>query len=380
MSPSRSVVTMVGTYPPTACGLATYTHNLSNAIAAPGSGWRSQVVRVLDCFEVDTSNEVAAEWIGGDETSLENAIEVAERSDVVVLQHEFGLFAGPDGEDVLNFIHAVHRPLVVVLHTVLEQPTDHQRLILEEVMRVASAVVVQSGVALDRLCAHYSFDRARLRVIPHGAAPNFAGPSTIHRIPTILTWGLIGPGKGIEYAIDAVALLSHRHPAAHYVIAGETHPKVREHFGERYRNALIARAHALGVAKRVHFLNQHFDWETLRALVRSADVVILPYDSHEQVTSGVLVEAVASAKPVVATDFPHARELLTHGGGLVVDQGDAPAMALALGRILYEPGLAASMAAAARRQASELLWPEVGAKYRSLLDDVVSRSGVGVGG
>lgn len=371
---------MVGTYPPTACGLATFTNNLSNAIAAPGSGWRSQVIRVLDRFEVDTSDEVSAEWIGGNESSLENAIEVADSSDVVVLQHEFGLFTGVDGDDVLKFIHALRRPLVVVLHTVLENPTEHQRLVLEDVMEVASAIVVQSGVAMKRLSARYTFDRSRLSVIPHGAAANFASPASTDRDPTILTWGLIGPGKGIEHAIDALALLSHRHPAPHYVVAGETHPKVREHSGERYRNELIARAHALGVAKRVHFLNQHFDWSTLRALVRSADVVVLPYDTHEQVTSGVLVEAVASAKPVVATDFPHARELLSQGGGLIVAHGDVSAMATAVGRILYEPGVATSMAAAARRQARDLLWPEVGARYRSLLNDVVSRSGVGVGG
>ena len=380
MTESRGVVTLVGTYPPTACGLATYTNNLSNAIAAPASGWRSQIVRVVERFEVGSSDEVDAEWIGGDETSLEHAIEVADRSDVIVLQHEFGLFTGLDGDDVLNFIHGVRRPLVVVLHTVLEEPTSHQRLILEEVMGAASAIVVQSGVALQRLSAHYSFERSRLCIIPHGAAANFSGPLGTHNGPTILTWGLIGPGKGIEHAIDAVALLAHHHPAPHYVVAGETHPKVREHFGERYRNELIARAHALGVARRVHFLNRHFDWVALRALVRSADVVMLPYDTHEQVTSGVLVEAVASAKPVVATDFPHARELLTHGGGLIVPQGDASAMAEALGMILYEPGVAAKMATAARRQAHDLLWPEVGARYRSLLDDVVSRSGVGVGG
>ncbi len=380
MAESGGVVTLVGTYPPTACGLATYTNNLFHAIAAPGSGWHSQVVRVLDRYEVDTSDEVSAEWIGNDESSLANAIDVADRSDVIILQHEFGLFAGIDGDDVLNFVHGVRRPVVVVLHTVLAEPTIHQRAVLEEVMDVASAIIVQSDAALTRLSAHYSFDRLKLSVIPHGAAANFSVAPNTRKEPTILTWGLIGPGKGIEHAIDALALMRHRHSAPKYVIAGETHPKVREHSGERYRNQLIARAHALGVSSRVHFLNQHFDWSTLRALIRTADVVMLPYDSREQVTSGVLVEAVASAKPVVATNFPHARELLAHGGGLIVPQGDPAAMAAAMERILYEPGLAATMSEAARRQARELLWPEVGARYRSLLNDVVSRSGVGVGG
>lgn len=368
---------MVGTYPPTACGLATFTSNLSQAIAAPYWGWRVDIIRVLDRPEVETNSEVVAQWIANDANSLSRAIAAIESSDVMVLQHEFGLFGGLDGEDVLKLVAAARKPLVAVLHTVLSHPTPHQRSILDQLIAAAESIVVQSQDARRRLLTIYDADPGRVMVVPHGAAENFVGPSLPDvEHPSILTWGLLGPGKGIEHGISAVARLPHRSAAPTYVIAGQTHPKVRAATGESYRNELRRQSRELGIAERVHFDDEYRDWESLRALVRSADVVLLPYDSLDQESSGVLVEAVASGKPVVATRFPHALELLSRGAGLLVPQGDVQAMSDALARVLYEPGLAEAMRACARREATALLWPNVGATYRSLISLVVSHQQV----
>jgi glycosyltransferase involved in cell wall biosynthesis len=366
------IVALVGTYPPTVCGLATFTSNLSAAIAAPESGWRTVVVRVVDRPEADAHREVVAQWIAGDNASLSRAVAAVESSDAVVLQHEYGLFGGPDGQDVLELVEAVQVPLVAVLHTVLRDPSCHQRDILEQVMAAASLTVVQSEAARRRLIAVHDADSEQVVVVPHGAVANFAGPvlPDIER-PAVLTWGLLGPGKGIERGISAIALLQQRSPAPVYIVAGRTHPKVLAAQGERYRYQLRDQSRALGVADRVCFDDSYRNWESLRALVRSVDVVLLPYDSRDQVSSGVLVEAVASGKPVVATRFPHAEELLSRGAGLTVPQGDFQAMAAALDRVLYEPGLAARMAAASRREGAALLWPVVGASYRSLIAEVL---------
>ena len=365
-------VALVSTYPPTVCGLATFTSNLSTAIAAPESGWRAVVVRIMDHAEADTHGEVVAQWITDDRASLSRAVAAIESSDAVVLQHEYGLFGGPDGQDVLKLIEAVQVPLVAVLHTVLCDPTPHQRHILDQVMTSASLTVVQSEAARRRLIAVHGADAEQVVVVPHGAAANFVGPvlSDIER-PAVLTWGLMGPGKGIEHGISALALLQQRSPAPVYVVAGQTHPKVLAAQGERYRYQLHDQSRALGIANRVYFDDSYRDWESLRALVRSVDVVLLPYDSRDQVSSGVLVEAIASGKPVVVTRFPHAEELLCRGAGLTVAQGDFQAMADALDRVLYEPGLAARMAAASRREGAALLWPAVGATYRSLIAEVL---------
>jgi glycosyltransferase involved in cell wall biosynthesis len=221
-------------------------------------------------------------------------------------------------------------------------------------------------------------------VIPHGATANFAGPELrLEERPsglTVLTWGLVGPGKGIEHGIAALSRLSRSRPPGApetvYVVAGRTHPKVRAAEGERYREALESQARSLDVAHRVRFDDAYRDWDSLHALVRGAQVVLLPYESRDQASSGVLVEAVASGKPVVATRFPHAVELLADGAGILVDHGDIDAIAAALDRVLHEPGVADRMSAAARRAARPLLWPQVGASYRALIERVLATPAV----
>lgn len=373
----RRSVALVGTYPPTACGLATFTSNLRAAIAASGSGWDARVVRVLEQWEPERSDDVVAPWVIDDGASLHRALHALNSADAVLLQHEYGLFGGRDGEDVLGLVDGLEVPLVAVLHTALLAPSQHQREILDRILDAAAVVVVQSEAARQRIIAVQDANPDDVIVIPHGAAANFFGPvlgDVSH--PAVLTWGLLSPGKGVEHGIAAVARLRPPSPATSYIVAGQTHPKVRAANGERYREALQKQARSLGIGGRVRFDDAYRDWDSLRALVRSVDVVLLPYESRDQVSSGVLVEAVASGKPVVATRFPHAEELLADGAGILVDHGDVDAMADALHRALYEPGLAERMASAARRAAAPLLWPAVGASYRALVDRVVAARAV----
>jgi glycosyltransferase involved in cell wall biosynthesis len=377
-SGKRSVV-LVGTYPPTACGLATFTANLRAAIAAPG--WDAHVLELVDRSEARAQGraaEVVAQWIGGDKLSVARSVQTASGYDAVLLQHEYGLYSGPDGEEVLEFVRGLERPLVAVLHTVLANPSANQRRILEELAAAAAVVIVQSRAARTRLLEAYGVERSRVEVVPHGAAANFSplcrrGASR----PVVLTWGLLGPGKGVEHAIAAVAELKRRGLDVTYAVVGQTHPKVLAASGETYRARLAGLARELGVADRVHLDDGYRDWDALRALVRCADVVLLPYDSTDQVSSGVLVEALASARPVVATRFPHAEELLAHGAGITVPHADPLTMADALAEACFEPEAASRMAARAYLEAQPLLWPAIGAAYRSLIDEVVTAKRAG---
>jgi glycosyltransferase involved in cell wall biosynthesis len=209
-----------------------------------------------------------------------------------------------------------------------------------------------SRAARQRLVDGYAVERPdEVVVIPHGALP--VEPPA-HRPsadrPMILTWGLLGRGKGIEWGISALGALRDLKPR--YLVAGQTHPKVLAHEGETYRRNLQNRAVTFGVAE----------------LVGQADVVLLPYDSSEQVTSGVLIEALAAGKPVVATEFPHAVELLADGAGLLVPHRDPAAITAALRRVLTEPGLAAGMSDRAASLAPALNWSAVANRYRRLAE------------
>ncbi len=255
-------------------------------------------------------------------------------------------------------------PAVVTLHTVLSRPSMAQRSILEKIVAMAERTIVMSETAYSRLINGYTVDEAKVRVIPHGARIGLTGPSLVTGSrPVVLTWGLIGPGKGLEMAIDAFAGLGSLDPVPRYVILGKTHPKVQASQGDAYLEGLAARTHDLGLDHVVEFDSRYLSTDELTIAIRRADIIVLPYDSTEQVTSGVLVEALAAGKPVIATAFPHAVELLDSGAGIVVPHGDVVAMAAALRRVLTHPSAAVEMEAEARHIGSTLHWPAIADRY-----------------
>lgn len=383
---------ILSTYPPTQCGLATFSAALRAALRGPTD--LVDIVAVVDASEVPrmpvspvspVSPTSAVDdgpvhyWIRDEPGGAARAASRLNGYDIAIVQHEYGIFGGPDGADVLDVVRDLDVPVVVVLHTVLTTPTLRQRAILDELVLRASAVVTMTHTARERLIEHYVVTPDDIHVVPHGAldsrpaavlaAADAADADHGHLAddrPTVLTWGLLGSGKGIEWAIEAMAGLGDLDPAPRYLIVGETHPKVVEFEGERYREGLESRVRDLGLEHVVEFDARYLTTAELHDLVGQADVVLLPYDSQEQVTSGVLVEAVTARRPVVATAFPHARELLASGAGLLVDRQNPDAIAAAVRRVLTEPGLAARMTAEATRIAPELLWPAVADQYRQL--------------
>ncbi len=357
---------LLSTYPPTQCGPATFAAALVARLPRPDD--QVAVVRVLDEPAPRPASEVVGDLVAGSVASAAAAAEVLNTFDVVIVQHEYGIYGGADGQDVIAVLEALHVPTIVVLHTVLAKPTPRQRAILDCVIAAAGAVVTMTKTAQSRLLENYGTPAEKVFVIPHGAADNrvTAYSPAVGTRPRVLTWGLLGPGKGIEHAIDAMAMLRGRGLHAGYQVAGQTHPRVLDRDGEAYRQALSARAHDRGVADRVHFDARFLPAAALGKLISGADVVLLPYDSLEQVTSGVLIEAVAAGKPVVSTCFPHAVELLAGGAGLLVGRQDPAGIARALQRVLTEPGLSARMSRCSADLAPHLLWPAVARSYREL--------------
>jgi polysaccharide biosynthesis protein PslF len=357
---------LLGTYPPTQCGLATFSAALFAHLGGPGD--HVGVVRVLDEPAPCDAPEVVHDLVNGSVPSAAAAVDVLNGFDVAIVQHEYGIYGGPDGQDLIPLLDALRVPSIVVLHTVLAQPTTQQRVILDDIIDTASAVVTMTQTARARLLDIYRTSPAKVFVIPHGSADNrvAAPPRGRNCRPMALTWGLLGPGKGIEHAIDAVALLRERGLEVAYTVAGQTHPRVRARDGEAYRCLLEARARAHGVEDLVRFDARFLPPDVLRDLIGAADVVLLPYDSLEQVTSGVLIEGVTAGKPVVSTSFPHAVELLTGGAGLLVERRDPAGIASALNRVFTERGLSARMSRHSADLAPQLLWPAVASSYREL--------------
>ncbi len=370
---------MLSTFPPTACGIATFAAALSAALVARGA-----TVDVVRCGPApDLEDPLVVGSVGhGTPARLADCITALNATDVVIVQHEYGIYEGTDGDTVLDVMSEVFVPMVLIAHTVVTEPTAGQRSVLARACAMADVVVVMTETARTRLTTWFGIDRHSVIVIPHGAATPPANPvASIARAGRtdpekpprhVLTWGLLGPGKGIEWAIDAFGLLDDLDPAPTYTIAGATHPKVREQMGEVYREMLVERAARLRGGSQIVFDDSYRDLETLTELIRSADLVVLPYDSDDQVTSGVLVDAVAAGRPVVSTAFPHAVELLASGAGIIVAQRDPAALAVAIRDVLTDAGCAAAMAAEARRLAPELAWTAVAARYDAIAADLLA--------
>jgi glycosyltransferase involved in cell wall biosynthesis len=365
---------ILSTYPPTACGLATFSAALASGLEANGDA--AFVVRVGDGSTV-TDERVVAELRNGSSSSVRRAADALGDADVAVIQHEYGIYGGPDGDEVLDVLRALEVPSIVIAHTVLVRPTDHQRAVLVAVAARCDQVVVMSEAARRRLCDGFDVDPDKVVIVPHGAAvpaprATSASASASGTRPLLLTWGLVGPGKGIERVIDALPALHDLEVRPDYLVAGRTHPKVLAADGDVYRQARIEQAQRNGVADSVIFDPTYRDVPALTELIQSCAVVVLPYDSTEQATSGVLVDAIAAGRPVVATAFPHAVELLGSGAGIVVDHDDPGALASVLRRVLTEPSLLERMAAEAARLAPAMGWPVIAAAYRRLADDLLT--------
>ena len=361
---------ILSTYPPEICGLATFAAALEGELSRVGH--RVDVVRIDDgAGTVATSESVVATLVNGVPASIRSAAAALSNCDVAMIQHEYGIFGGADGEEVIDLLQALEVPAIVVFHTVPLNPTPHQRSLLVDIAKLANRVVVMTVAARDRLTALYPIDSSKIVTIPHGAlVPTRDQRREIDRVnpqrPQLLTWGLLGPGKGIEYVIDALALLGDLRPRPRYTVAGVTHPKILARDGDAYRHSLMRRAHDVGVEDLVTFDDTYRNVEQLTRFVASASAVVLPYDSRDQVTSGVLVDAIAAGRPVIATAFPHAVELLKSGAGIVVPHADPVALSWAIRSILANKQAMAAMASEAGRLAPSMSWSAVAAEYARL--------------
>lgn len=361
----------LSTYPPTRCGLATFTAALATAISSNGSD-ESLIVRVDDGVPAGPSIpgarlQIAMTLHPGDPEGRDAAADLLNACDVVVVQHEYGIYGGADGEEIIDLLALLRPPRIVVMHTVLPAPTAHQRLVTAQIIENADAVVAMTATGMRMLSDQYGVSEERLSLIPHGVEEWTSQiDSTPSERPVLLTWGLLGPGKGIEWVIRALAELTDLRPLPLYRVLGQTHPKVVLDSGERYRRSLWALADELGLGGSVEIDGRYRESDELAEEVSRADIVVLPYDSRDQATSGVLVEAVAAGKLVIATRFPHAVELLTAGGGVLVTHEDPAEIAGAIRLLLGDLRLSKAEASRVRRAAAPTGWTEIAERYREL--------------
>lgn len=356
-------LSVIGTYPPTRCGIGRFSHSLIQAIRATSPSTRIGVARIASEPYGVAEKLVEVTFDPTSPVARRTAARRVNASDAVILQHEYGLYGPDDGVAVVDLVRRIEAPLVSVVHTVRTSPSRRQREIIELLGR-AGVLVVLSHVARHQLLAAHDVSPSAVDVIPHGSpwkpAPPLDGPRR-----KLISWGLLGPGKGFERALHALARVD-LDPPVTYDVVGQTHPNVLARHGQEYRLSLQRLAESLGLGDRVRFHDRYVADGELEQMAAAADLVVLPYDNDEQVCSGVLTDAVALGRPVVATAFPHAREFAAQGCGRAVGH-DPISMAHAIEEMLTHEASYRSAQAATTRISPSLSWPGVASAYLQLV-------------
>lgn len=377
-------ISYMASYPPRECGIATFTKDLVEAIDTAFPGNPGRIVALNESQGTYRYGpEVKFAVTVDDLESYQEAANYLNRSkvDLVCIQHEYGLFGGRHGENLFTFLDELKKPLVLTLHTVLPGPDDHLRQATRDLITRADATVVLAKRALDILAEDYGVTDLAVRYIPHGVPNVRKLPSSSFKSIlgledrfTISTFGLINPGKGVEYAIKALPRLVKRYPNILYLVLGETHPGVRKHEGENYRNYLHELVAGLGLQKHVKFNNRYLSLSEIVSYLMATNVYLVPYLNPNQIASGTLAYAVGAGRAVVSTPFIYAEELLADGRGVLVPFRDSEAIADALDLLVGDPYRRAEVAMAAYAYGRSMTWHNVAREYMRLFGDLLGLS------
>ena len=366
-------IAFVGDYLPRKCGIATFTHDMHASVAARYPDTECFVVPVNDRPEgYDYPPEVRFEI---EEQNLDSYLRTADflnfaNTDVVCLQHEYGIYGGTSGSHVLGLVRDLRMPVVTTLHTVLREPNDDQKRVLTELATLSARVVVMTERARSFLREIYDVPEAKIDLIAHGIPDTpFVDPNPfkeqfgVEGRLVALTFGLLSPNKGIEHVLRAIPEIVKSFPNFVYIVLGATHPALVREQGERYRLSLERLARNLGIGKHVIFYNRFVELQELTEFIRTADVYVTPYLNAAQITSGTLAYAFGCGKAVVSTPYWHAEELLADGRGELVPFADPGALAHAIRGLLGDEPRRAAMCERAYRLGREMIWEQSARRY-----------------
>jgi len=383
----QDAIAFISTYPPRQCGIATFTADLVSAVRRWTGGRLRTVVIAVDEPEQELRYPEEVKFVlnQNDPADYVRAAEFLNYNRVraVSVQHEFGIFGGRDGAYLLDMLRELRCPIVTTFHTVLKEPTETQRQVMSELVVLSSLLVVMSERAVQFLKDVYGAPQQKVRLIHHGVPEiplvepdGYKGQFEMEGRELVLTFGLLGPGKGIEYALQALPPVVERYPNLCYIVLGATHPNIVREQGESYRIGLQRLARNLGLQKNVLFSDRFVDRAELCEFLKATDFYLTPYVNQEQITSGTLAYAVGAGKPTISTPYWYAEELLAEGRGEVVPFRDPEAIAGALLGLLDNPARVRDMRASAYEFSRRMTWPEVGRQYLEAFRTAISTARV----
>ncbi|OAI56357.1 glycosyl transferase family 1 [Verrucomicrobiaceae bacterium SCGC AG-212-N21] len=366
-------IAFLGDYLPRLCGIATFTYDLCESVALAAPGTQCFVGAVNDRPDgYDYPPRVRFELQEKDIDSYRRAADFLNfnNADVLCVQHEFGIYGGAAGSHLLALLKEVRMPVVTTLHTILREPNAAQRKVMNELVDRSDRIVVMAHKGTQILREIYKVPEAKVDLIPHGIldipfsdSSFFKAQFGVEGRKVLLTFGLLGPGKGIEHVIQALPGIVREHPNVVYLVLGATHPHLREREGEKYRLSLERLAEDSGVKDHVIFYNRFVSQEDLKEFIGATDIYVTPYLNEAQITSGTLAYVFGAGKAVVSTPYWHAQELLADGRGVLVPFRDPLAIQEGVCSLLDEPSRMESMRHDAYALGRDMIWSAVARSY-----------------
>lgn len=300
-------------------------------------------------------------------------------AEILIIQHEYGIYGGQDGEYILDLIKLLHKPFILVTHTVLPQPSKRQKQILNELCYHATGIICMTRRSAKLLADLYEAPPELIHVIAHGV-PEFKQEASeylkqkhhLQGQDIISTFGLIGPGKGLELGIRAMTKVVPEFPQTTFLILGQTHPMLKKYEGEKYRQMLEDLVDELGLSRNVIFVNKYLSNEELGEYLYMSDIYLSPYPNKDQAVSGTMAFAIGCGRAIVSTPYAYACEFLDRGRGLLANNADPDELAHLLIKILAEPELKMKLQEKALKLGRTWIWPNIGKKYTSLLKQLLA--------
>ncbi|MBZ9728637.1 glycosyltransferase family 4 protein [Salegentibacter sp. JZCK2] len=377
-------ITYIGTYPPRECGIGTFTQNLAFAMTAKdhqGEKLNKRLIIAMNDYDETYSyppevklcirQEQQADYLKAANFINSNG------ADICILEHEFGIFGGNGGVYILPLLHHVNIPIIVTLHTILENPSYTEKAILKEICKMADKVVVMSEMAIAFLTSIYDVPKTKIALIAHGVPDihfdrkQSKAEFKLKKKKILMTFGFIGRNKGIETVIKALPQIIKKHPDILYMVLGKTHPNVLRSSGEEYRNYLQLLTKNLKLKGHVLLLNEFIDETELFRYLSACDIYITPYVNEAQITSGTLSYAMGTGCAVVSTPYWHAAELLQGGKGCLFNFNDPDDLAFTLNELLDNPEKLKGIQEKAYKYGKEIKWPRIGEKYLELAKSIL---------
>ncbi len=378
-------VIYVSTYIPQKCGIATFTKDVTSAINLINQKALAEIMVV-----VKKNEEIEFPWevkhkieFCNKESYLQAADYINKSScDVVLIEHEFGIFGGECGNYLLDFLKAVKKPKVMTCHTLIEDPNNEWGKLFNELVKYVDGLTVMTKFSAKKLSDIYGFDKKNIAVIPHGTPDIAYGSTGIYRkkkkLEGRLVLGninLLSEQKGIDYSIEAVAKIAKKYPEVLYLVIGQTHPNILKNEGEKYRNNLKKKIKKLGIEKNVKFINKYIPIEELVEWLKTIDIYITPYLEKQQSSSGALAYAVGAGKVCISTGYLYAKEILAEGRGIIVPFRDSDAIAKKVIEVWGNTEKRKKIQRKAYEYGRFMTWPSVALQHLDFFSEVIKRHG-----